>query len=60
DEQKWLDTLEECRKLKLEQEDVYLKMREASHQKSTKYTLENASKAQFDYFRKVYKKTYGK
>ena len=60
DELKWLDTLEECRKLKLEQEDVYLKMREASHQKSTKYTLENASKAQFDYFRKVYKKTYGK
>lgn len=58
DEQKWLDTLEECRKLKLEQEDVYQKMRESSHQKSTMYTLENASKAQFDYFRKVYKKSY--
>ena len=60
DEAKWLATLEECRKLKLEQEDDYLKMREASHRKSQKYTLENASKAQFQYFREVYEAAYGK
>ncbi len=58
DENKWLETLEECRKLKLEQADTYQKMREDSHQRSQKYTLENASKAQFEYFRKVYSESY--
>ena len=55
----WLNALEECRKLFLEQPDTYAKMREVAHERSLKYTMESSTKAQFEYFRQLKKEAYG-
>lgn len=59
DEDAWLNALEECRTLFLEQPETYAKMRETAHQRSLKYTMESSTKAQFEYFRKLKKEAYG-
>lgn len=58
EEDKWLEALEECRKLKLENETAYEQMRKDCHERSTRYTLENAAKAQFEYFHEIVKEAY--
>lgn len=58
DETKWLETLEECRKIKLEQIELYEQMRKNCHEKSRQYTLESSTKTQFEYFRKLKKEYY--
>ena len=59
DEAKWLETLEECRTIKLEQPEVYEQMRIDSHKRSEQYTLASSTKTQFEYFRKLKRETYG-
>jgi glycosyltransferase involved in cell wall biosynthesis len=59
DEDAWLNALEECRKLYLEEPDTYSKMREVAHERSLKYTMESSTKAQFAFFRKLKKEAYG-
>ena len=59
DEYAWLNALEECRKLYLEEPDTYSKMREVAHERSLKYTMESSTKAQFAFFRKLKKEAYG-
>ena len=59
DEAKWLETLEECRTIKLEQPEVYEQMRIDSHKRSERYTLESSTKIQFEFFRKLKKEAYG-
>jgi len=59
DEDAWLNALEECRKLYLEQPEAYAKMRETAHERSLKYTMESSTKAQFEFFRKLKRETYG-
>ena len=58
DETKWIETLEECRTIKLEKQDVYEQMRIDSHERSQRYTLESSTKTQFEYFRKLKQETY--
>ncbi len=58
DEEQWLQALEDCRKLKLENAEAYEQMRKDCHERSTRYTLENSSNAQFQYFRQVAKDFY--
>ncbi len=58
DEDKWMEALEGCRKLKLEQAETYEQMRKDCHERSKRYTLENSSKAQFEYFRQIAKDFY--
>ncbi|MCL4101346.1 Glycosyltransferase involved in cell wall bisynthesis [Fibrobacter sp. UWH9] len=58
EEDKWLDALENCRTLKLERESGYEQMRKDCHERSKRYTLENSSKSQFEFFRQVAKKHY--
>ncbi len=58
DEERWLQALEDCRKLKLENGAAYEQMRKDCHERSTRYTLENSSNAQFQYFRQVAKDFY--
>ena len=58
DEDAWLNALEECRTLFLEQPEAYNKMREVAHERSLKYTMESSTKAQFEYFRKLKKEAY--
>jgi hypothetical protein len=58
-EDAWLNALEECRTLFLEQPEAYAKMREVAHKRSLKYTMESSTKAQFEYFRKLKKEAYG-
>lgn len=60
DEDAWLNALEECRKLFLEEHDTtYAKMRETAHERSLKYTMQSSTKAQFEYFRKLKREAYG-
>lgn len=59
DEDAWQTALEECRKLYLEQPEVYAKMREVAHERSLKYTMESSTKAQFEFFRKLKREAYG-
>lgn len=59
-EEAWLDALEECRCLFLEEQDTaYAKMRQVAHERTRKYTMESSTKAQFEYFRKLKKEAYG-
>lgn len=58
EEDKWLEALEDCRKMKLENQAAYEQMRKDCHERSTRYTLENSSKAQFEFFRQVVKDYY--
>ena len=53
EESKWLDTLEECRNIKLNQSEIYEQMRKDSHERSQRYTLANSTKAQFEFFRQL-------
>ena len=59
DEDAWLNALEECRRIFLEEPETYAKMREVAHERSRKYTMESSTKAQFEYFRKLKKEAYG-
>jgi glycosyltransferase involved in cell wall biosynthesis len=59
DEEAWLKALEECRKLFLEDPETYAKMRETAHQRTQKYTMQNSTKAQFEYFRELKREAYG-
>ena len=58
DETAWLDALEECRRIYLEEPETYQEMRETAHERSLKYTMESSTKAQFDFFRKLKRKYY--
>ena len=59
DEAAWLDALEESRRLYLEEPEAYQKMRETAFERTRKYTMQNSTKAQFEYFRKLKKEAYG-
>ena len=59
DEAKWLETLEECRTIKLEKPEIYEQMRINSHKRSERYTLESSTKTQFEFFRMLKQETYG-
>ena len=59
DEDAWLKALEECRKLFLEEPETYAKMRETAHERTLKYTMQNSTKAQFEYFRELKREAYG-
>ena len=59
DEDAWLNALEECRKLYLEQPETYAKMRKVAHERSLKYTMESSTKAQFEFFKKLKREAYG-
>lgn len=58
DEELWLNALEECRKMKLENAEAYEQMRKDCQVRSTRYTLENSSNSQFEFFRQVAKDYY--
>ncbi|OWV02198.1 glycosyltransferase [Fibrobacter sp. UWR2] len=58
DETAWLEALEECRRIYLEEPETYQEMRETAHERSLKYTMESSTKAQFDFFRKLKRKYY--
>ena len=59
DENAWLDALEECRRIYLEDPEAYQKMRETAHERTCKYTMQNSTRAQFEYFRQLKKEAYG-
>ena len=59
DEEAWLKAMEECRKLFLEEPETYAKMRETAHERTLKYTMQNSTKAQFEYFRELKREAYG-
>jgi glycosyltransferase involved in cell wall biosynthesis len=59
DEDAWLNALEECRRIYLEEPATYAKMREVAHERSLKYTMESSTKAQFEFFRKLKHEAYG-
>lgn len=59
DEKAWLDALEECLRIYTEEHDTtYQKMRETAHERTHKYTMKNSTRAQFDYFLDLKKKSY--
>ena len=58
DETAWLNALEKCRTLFLEDSYAYENMRKTAHERSLKYTMESSTKAQFEYFRKLKKDAY--
>ncbi|MBR4916991.1 MAG: glycosyltransferase [Fibrobacter sp.] len=59
DETAWLNAMEECRRIFLEEHDTtYQKMREVAHERTHQYTMQNSTKAQFEYFRKLKKEAY--
>ncbi len=53
----WMRQLEKCAELKLD-ETAYRKLRESAYSRSKDYTLEQAVKAQWDFYRKVYRYSY--
>lgn len=55
----WLEALEKCYDLKKNHSDEYEAMSKRVFDKSRIYTLENAAKAQFKYFRQLKKEAYG-
>ena len=59
DEGSWLDALEKCYDLKKNHPDKYQAMSNRVFERSRIYTLENASKTQYAYFRKLKKEAYG-
>ena len=59
DENAWLNAMEDCRRIFLEEPETYAKMRNLAHERSLKYTMESSTKAQFEYFRKLKKEAYG-
>ncbi len=59
DDAAWLNAMEECRRIYLEDPATYAKMREVAHERSLKYTMESSTKAQFEFFRKLKKEAYG-
>lgn len=59
DKESWLNALEECRRIYLEDPTTYAKMREVAHERSLKYTMESSTKAQFEFFRELKKEAYG-
>jgi glycosyltransferase involved in cell wall biosynthesis len=59
DEGSWLDALEKCHDLKKNHPDKYQAMSNRVFERSRIYTLENASKTQYAYFRKLKKEAYG-
>lgn len=59
DEDAWLNALEECRRIYLEEPATYAKMREVAHERSLKYTMQSSTKAQFEFFRKLKREAYG-
>ena len=58
DENAWLNALEECRRIYLEEPEAYAQMRKTAHERSLKYTMESSTKAQFEFFRKLKKEAY--
>ena len=58
DENAWLNAMEECRTMFLEKPEEYAKMREVAHERTLKYTMQNSTKAQFDFFKKLKKEAY--
>jgi hypothetical protein len=42
----------------LEKPEEYAKMREVAHERTLKYTMQNSTKAQFDFFKKLKKEAY--
>jgi hypothetical protein len=58
DENAWLNAMEECRTMFLEKTEEYAKMREVAHERTLKYTMQNSTKAQFDFFKKLKKEAY--
>ena len=59
DKDAWLEALEKCYDLKKNHPDEYEAMSKRVFDKSRIYTLENAAKAQFKYFRQLKKEAYG-
>lgn len=54
----WQKQLQECCDLKQQKPDDYNAMRQRAYQRSQVYTLENAVKAQWEFFRKVVGESY--
>lgn len=59
DKTEWLNALEDCRKIFLEDKNAYEQMRNIAHQRSQKYTMQNSTKKQFEFF-KLLKREYYK
>ena len=58
DEDAWLNAMEECRRIYLEDQATYAKMRKIAHERSLKYTMESSTKAQFEFFRELKREAY--
>lgn len=59
EKEKWLEALERAYHLKTSTPDEYEAMSKRVFEKSRIYTLENAAKAQFEFFRKIKREAYG-
>jgi len=60
DEATWINALEDCLRIYTQEHDTtYAQMRKVAHERTLKYTMKNSTKAQFDYFRDLKKKSYG-
>ena len=51
--EKWLEEMDRCCRLKIEQEAEYAAMRDRAYARSQCYTLDNAVEAQWSFFRQV-------
>ncbi len=60
DKEKWLDSLLNCIDIKINQPHLYAQMRENAFKTSRIYSLENTSKNQWEYFKKLCKNYYKK